>query len=927
MKKNSMKLYFGVIAVFVFVTSLLNAQVLFQPYNLDFEEVTPNEMPVGWDIPGLSEKKGYSARVSDMKAFKGNYCGEIYKAEIDEDTLTEESLHDLFGSLMQSVDAAPYKGKKIRIRAAIRAEISSSEGSAHLWAHEYLVNGQSGWLETMDDQPIISNEWKYYELISSIDQYALKINFGLLLKGTGTAWIDDVSIEIISSTDYEFEPPKPLSERNLENLRALSKLIGYVKFYYAGDEARDNDWSSFSHYAIKKAIDSKDDNELISNLKDIFAPIAPAISIYKNGDKISENKNIRPKNAQENYALSMMHSGVAPANNNDYFYTKRHNIYDPLRFRDAQVYQSFGVTNVRNMKLKFSAMIKAENLSLNGFAQLAYKIDLDGTSNKIQKKSDFKVTSSKWKRYTMTIDIPENANVFTMGLVLVGDGTAYFDDIQATMVQADGTEGNVMLNNYGFEYPLYQGSNSWKVPNSVFKAGYIVDKSKEASKGNYSLMVSSDIASRIKTPNLSDFLDTSISNNIRIRFPYFIYADNETTLPKPSKKSDYPSLDFNPEDRISRLAIVIDAWNYIAHFNVNDIDQNTLDLHLIMALRDAAVDENADDFTVTLKQMAHILVNGQTRIWNSNDNITHTLPLTWEWLESGLFVTKVLPNIGIPQGAKILTYNGIPIDDKFMQLASEICSSNEGFTRLRAAVELRSGKPDDKVNLTYEYNGETKSITLNKDTKLTEFNDIRPQSISEISPGIVYIDMNRVNDKEFNSIKKQLQSAKGIIFDARGFSLMAEFFLGFFIEEPKNGVSWEIPVYSGPEERLKTSKKISSVIEPLEPKLPKNSVMLIDERNQSYAEMIALIAKENKIMKLIGRPSAGAIGEYYPLRFPAGYNLSMVVMEAFSPTGEPVKNNNVTPDIFVPKQLNNLTEGKDNILETAVKYLVENSEK
>ena len=50
----------------------------------------------------------------------------------------------LYGSVMQSIDAFPYRGKRIILRAAVKAEVTGDNGSAHLWISERFANNSAG---------------------------------------------------------------------------------------------------------------------------------------------------------------------------------------------------------------------------------------------------------------------------------------------------------------------------------------------------------------------------------------------------------------------------------------------------------------------------------------------------------------------------------------------------------------------------------------------------------------------------------------------------------------------------------------------------------------------------------------------------------------------------------------------------------------
>ncbi|MFN3781101.1 MAG: hypothetical protein ACK4SO_02870, partial [Candidatus Kapaibacteriota bacterium] len=162
------------------------------PYNLDFEVGDLGMLPKGWVVPSYADNLGYIAYLTDEEPKSGRFCLELYR----EGSYQE----DIYGSVMQSIDARPYRGKTIVFRAYVRAEIHSPKGSAHIWVREReKKNEDSGFLEYLPHQPVVTRDWELREIITTISPNADFINFGLLLFGNGKAWIDNASFEIVST--------------------------------------------------------------------------------------------------------------------------------------------------------------------------------------------------------------------------------------------------------------------------------------------------------------------------------------------------------------------------------------------------------------------------------------------------------------------------------------------------------------------------------------------------------------------------------------------------------------------------------------------------------------------------------------------------------------------------------------------------------
>jgi hypothetical protein len=100
-----------------------------------------------------------------------------------------------FGVATSSFPVARAVGKKVRYSGYIKTE-GITRGFAGLW---WRVDGPSGVLafDNMQARGITgSTEWAKYTIELPVDASARNINFGALLPGDGTAWFDDLTIEL-----------------------------------------------------------------------------------------------------------------------------------------------------------------------------------------------------------------------------------------------------------------------------------------------------------------------------------------------------------------------------------------------------------------------------------------------------------------------------------------------------------------------------------------------------------------------------------------------------------------------------------------------------------------------------------------------------------------------------------------------------------
>lgn len=157
--------------------------------NSGFEQGQPGQAPDHWRVPKVPD---YYVLVSDENPKSGKQCVTIKRG-------TEKP--GPFGNVMQKIDAASFRGKRVRYRAAVRTEIDGQDGRAQLWMRVDLPakKGQSniGFFDNMANRPIHKKDWDYYEIVGDIAEDAETINLGMFLAGSGQAWMDDVSLEIV----------------------------------------------------------------------------------------------------------------------------------------------------------------------------------------------------------------------------------------------------------------------------------------------------------------------------------------------------------------------------------------------------------------------------------------------------------------------------------------------------------------------------------------------------------------------------------------------------------------------------------------------------------------------------------------------------------------------------------------------------------
>jgi hypothetical protein len=250
------------------------------PVNLDFEQGELGLMPVGWTMTAASERAGFGADLTDEQPYQGQSCAVVRGIGF--------SRTPGAATLMQSFDAAAYRGQRVRFRAAVRTENSR----AQLWLAVERPHRLPGFFDDMADRPIDASRWQVYEIVGEVAADATRIGLGLTVHGDGRAWIDAGAFDVLGPAGAGKAPPRPLTERALTSLVAFARLLGYVRYFHPSDQAAAADWGAFAAAAAAELDPSgppppaqRDGAGLAAALQRLFAPLAPTLRVYPTGGR------------------------------------------------------------------------------------------------------------------------------------------------------------------------------------------------------------------------------------------------------------------------------------------------------------------------------------------------------------------------------------------------------------------------------------------------------------------------------------------------------------------------------------------------------------------------------------------------------------------------------------------------------------------
>lgn len=126
--------------------------------------------------------------------------------------------------IIQEVPAVAVRGRHVRLRARVRAEVEQGMGNARLTLTAMGAGGPA-FSDEMEDRPITDPEWREYEVRGRIPDHATGALVGGAFWGSGRAWFD--AFELAVSGDGEIWTEVPLQNPGFE-AGADEGLAGWI---------------------------------------------------------------------------------------------------------------------------------------------------------------------------------------------------------------------------------------------------------------------------------------------------------------------------------------------------------------------------------------------------------------------------------------------------------------------------------------------------------------------------------------------------------------------------------------------------------------------------------------------------------------------------------------------------------------------------
>lgn len=408
--------------------------------------------------------------------------------------------------------------------------------------------------------------------------------------------------------------------------------------------------------------------------------------------------------------------------------------------------------------------------------------------------------------------------------------------------------------------------------------------------------------------------------------PLVLDADSAGTRPHAPVSQSIVQYERTAADRGTRFGAVIIAWNVFQHFYPYfDVVGTDWRAELPRALGAAATDAGPAEFHNTLRRMVAALKDGHGNVMAPAPAPILAPPVTMDWIEGNFIITRVQPGNSrrVRPGDRVLKIDGKPIEQAAAELRALTSGATDQWIGYRLANQLATcNRETRKMTLEIEpfaHPGRSRTVEFTcappRYKNMEPYTETRPETVTELEPRIVYIDLDRLTEPEWKGLLPRLRKAKGIIFDVRGYpgepGLRA---LSHLTHTTIRSARWNVPSAVMPD-RLDTSYIESGwEVRPRKPYLRAKRVFLTDGRAISYAETVLGIVEHYKFGEIVGGPTAGTNGNINPFKLPGGYTVTWTGMKVLKHDGSQHHGIGILPTVPTARTRKGVAEGKDEIL-------------
>jgi C-terminal processing protease CtpA/Prc len=390
-----------------------------------------------------------------------------------------------------------------------------------------------------------------------------------------------------------------------------------------------------------------------------------------------------------------------------------------------------------------------------------------------------------------------------------------------------------------------------------------------------------------------------------------------------------------------RLLALFRYWNVINYFYpykhlIGDSWESVLPRYIPKF----EANKDATDYQLTVRELVTEMHDSHGGVRNANAATeklgTHLPPVLMSYIENKSVVTKVMDEkLPIKVGDVVLAVDGEPVEKKRDFFARYTAASTPQWLMKGVNARLLLGPKDSVVKLKVQgVRGEARDVELTRSESITDpkWNGLMERStpVMQVLPsGIGYADLDRLQAGEVDKMFDMIKATPAVIFDMRGYPNGTAWTIAPRLTEKKNVVAalFSRPILEATS--LGDSEVADSARYSFAQRIPERQgdvykgkvVVLINEDAISQAEHTCMFLEAATDVTFIGTPTAGANGDVTFMVLPGNLSVSFSGHDVRHADGRQLQRVGIQPTIRVERTIRGLVDGRDELLDAAVKFL------
>lgn len=737
------------------------------------------------------------------------------------------------------------------------------------------------------------------------------------------------------------------AQQEIENVAAFARLYGVVRWFYPSDAAATLDWNRFAVDGVRRVRNARTAAELETTLEELFTPLGPGIEI---GASLPA---ARPANRRDPSLVAWHYRGAGLTEMTAGPYSaKRVNRVNTARNQPASTFgtivQVIPADSLRGKTIRMRGQLRAPDPTMQGgWAGMWVRVDrVGGTPGFFDNMSDRPVRDTTWREYVIEGPIAPDATQIIFGLLNVGSMIADVDAIEIDIRDAGGEWRRFAISDPGFEAPAnlpliterasadgargwsQNGNYSFSRPSSGAAQGKQFARIAPLASGQ---ALPTPPADSLETAIAGATIDVELSLGLKARVPLSL-TDAEARAESPAlvtlrnvlANAGSPA---GRDDVDVRLGDAVVAWSALRHFYPYWSDVSVdWDARLRPQLQSALnASATREAHLISLRMIVADLRDGHGGVRDIAAPVQQALlPVQFRILEGKLVVTAS-NDPAVPVGTVVTAIDGVPAPAR-VQIETQLASGTEQWRKSRAAGALQTCRLNSTVGLTIEPpGGGERAASLPCTRSMTRAVESRPDSMTELQPGVWYVDLTRVRAAQLRPMLDTIAKARSVVFDMRGYPTDAgAAVLPHLMRVAEDSTDrWmHVSRIARPFGAIAEWQSMSWNLRPATPHIAGQRVFLTDGRAISYAESVMGYVRDYQLGTIIGGTTAGANGNIATFSVPGGFSIVFTGMRVTRHDGRtPYHTDGVAPNIPLEPTLAGIRAGRDELLERALSML------